>query len=210
MVEKVPSSGDLGRVVRSLLSQGVDGVGPLCSSTELANEYRFDEGYRSTQARVDALIRWETAKNFGTGFITGLGGLVTLPATIPSSLYASYFLQARLAGAIAVLHGHRVEEDRVRTMILLCLLGNAGKEVLKDIGVKAGNRLAVNAIQKFSGKTLTEINKRVGFRLFAKTGEKGVINLTKVVPVAGGVVGGTIDAVACRVVGRTADKSFKK
>jgi len=202
------SKRDIGQLVKSFLVGGIDGLGPLSSSQELANEYLFDEGYNTVQARVDALIRWETAKSFGSGFVTGLGGLVTLPASIPASLFGGYFLQARLAGAIAALHNHQPDEDRVRTMILLCMIGNSGKEVLKEAGIKVGNSLALNAVSRVSGRVLIDINKQVGFRLFTKAGERGVVNLTKAVPLAGGVVGGTVDAIACRIVGRSADKAF--
>jgi len=210
---KMPSSklasNDVKNLVRSLLTRGVDGLGPLSSSEELANEYLFDEGYETYQAKIDALIRWETAKNFGTGFITGVGGLVTLPVSVPASLFAGYFLQARLVGAVAVIHNHKLDEERVRTMVLLCMLGNAGKEVLKEAGIKAGNSLALSALSRISGKALIEINKKVGFRLFTKAGEKGVVNLTKAVPVVSGIVGGTVDAVACRTVGRFANSVFR-
>jgi len=207
---KALTTRDAGRLTRQLLVRGVDGLGPLSSSIELANEYLFDTGYKTTQARVDAMIRWETAKNFGTGFVSSVGGLVTLPVSVPASLFSGYFLQSRLVGSIAILHGHAIDEERVRTMILLCMLGNAGKEVLKEAGVKAGNALALNALSRVSGKTLIELNKRVGFRLFTKAGEKGVVNLSKAVPALGGVVGGAVDALACRVAGRFADQVFRR
>lgn len=204
------ATNDVKRLVRSLLTHGVDGLGPLSSSEELANEYLFDEGYETTQAKINALIRWETAKSFGTGFITGVGGLVTLPVSVPASLFAGYFLHARLIGAVVIIHNHKLDEERVRTMLLLCMLGNAGKEVLKEAGIKVGNSLALSALTRISGKALIEINKKVGLRLFTKAGEKGVVNLTKAVPLAGGFVGGTVDAVACRTVGRFADRVFRR
>ena len=132
------------------------------------------------------------------------------PGAIPASLFADYFLQARLVGAVAALHGHRLEEERVRTMILLCMLGNDGKEVIREAGIRAGRALALSALSRVSGKALVEINKKVGFCLFTKAGEKGVVNLTKVVPVAGGLIGGAVDAIACRVVGRYADRVFRR
>lgn len=208
MSEEQPD-GVVMKVVNGILDHGVDGLGPLCGSDKLAQEYLLDEGYSDTAARVEALIRWEASKNFGSGFLTGLGGLVTLPASVPASLYASWFIQARLAGAIAVLHGHPTTEDRVRTLILLSLLGDAGKEILKDVGVKVANRVAMNAVKAIPGKVLIEINKKVGFRLITKAGEKGIINLTKAVPVVGGVVGGTIDAAGCVTAGRAADAIFR-
>jgi ABC-type uncharacterized transport system permease subunit len=80
---------------------------------------------------VDALIRWEAAKNFTSGFLTGLGGVVTLPVTIPSALGASWITQARMCGAIAAVYGHALKEDRVRTLVLLAMIGDSGKEILR-------------------------------------------------------------------------------
>jgi hypothetical protein len=38
---------------------------------------------------------------------------------------------------------------------------------------------------------ITKINQKVGFRLLTKFGSKGVINLGKMVPLTGGIIGGT-------------------
>lgn len=197
-------------IVNYILDKTIKGVPPLTSCKNLAREYLIDEGYDGDDERVDSLINWETTKNFTTGFLTGLGGIVTLPISVPSALGASWIIQARLAGAIAVIYGHSLQEDRVKTLVLLSLLGDSAKEPIKQAGIRLGTKLTEKTIQKIPGKALIEINKKVGFRLITKAGEKGIVNLTKLVPVAGGVVGGAIDAVVCRKVGYTAKKIFKK
>ncbi len=207
MAEEV-DEGVVMKLVKGILSHGVDGLGPMASSEELANEYRNDRSYSSTDDRVDALIRWESSKNFGTGFVSGLGGLVTLPVAIPASMYANWFVQARLAGSVASLFGYSTSEERVRTFILLSLIGDAGREVVKNAGVQLGNKVAMKALNAVPGKVLIEINKKVGFRLITKAGEKGIVNLTKLVPVVGGLVGGTVDGLACAGVGKTAKGIF--
>ena len=196
------------QVVRTIADSGIDGVGPLSSAEELAREYLNDSSYSSNDERVDALIRWETSKNFGSGFLTGLGGLITLPASVPAALGASWAIQARMSAAIAVIYGHDVREDRVRTFVLLTLLGNAGKEVMRQAGIKIGQRVTLALIKKIPGRMLIEINKKVGFRLLTKAGERGIVNFTKAVPIIGGLVGGTVDAIACQVVGKFAKKCF--
>lgn len=57
-------------------------------------------------------------------------------------------------------------------------------------------------------KVLTKINKAVGFRLVTKFGSKGLINLGKVVPVLGGVIGGGLDAFTTNIVGNQARNTF--
>jgi len=192
------------RMINLIIDKAIDGVRPLCSASDLAMQYQIDTSYPDDEERIESLINWETSKNFTSGFLTGLGGALTLPVAIPGALGASWIIQARMAAAIAIIAGHDVNTDKVRTFILICLLGNTGKDILKDVGIKVGNGLAKSALEKISGKTLIEINKRVGFRLLTKSGEKGAVNLIKMVPFAGGFVAGMFDAGACRIVGKTA------
>ena len=204
-----PNDSALVKVANWLTNAAINGIGPLSSSRDLAQEYRIDKSYSDDDARVKSLIKWETSKNFGTGFLAGLGGFVTLPITVPAGMGAAWAVQARMVGAIAEIYGHSVNETRVQTMILLCLIGSDATAILRQCGVSVGRKVSEKLIEKIPGKILIEINKKVGFRLITKSGEKGVINLTKCVPVVGGVISGTVDAVSCRVVGKCAIKMFK-
>jgi len=187
----------------------IDGAGPLDSAADLAGEYQRDGAYGSVAERVDSLIRWECAKNTATGFLTGLGGLPTLPVAVPASILSAWVVQARLAAAIAALYGHEIDSDRVRTFVLLTLLGDSGKEILKQAGINIGNKMAMAALKKVPGRVLIEINKKVGFRLLTKFGEKGAINLVKWIPLAGGLVGAAVDGISCAAVGKTAKAAFR-
>lgn len=209
MAKTLPTPAAANKLVGYLLSRGISGVRPLSSAQDLATEYLIDQRYVNNDERVDSLIKWETTKNFTSGFITGLGGIVTLPVSIPAALGASWLIQARMAGAIARIYGHRLTDDRVRTMILLSLAGDAAKEAMKSAGIKFGQKLTERAIAQISGRALIEINKFIGFRLLTKAGERGLVNFSKAVPLVGGVVGGSFDAVVCRMVGRTAKGLFK-
>ena len=195
-------------LVHSILDQALEGNGPLPSASDLANSYRR-KSYPNDAERVQALIRWTVAKNAGTGFVTGLGGVLTLPVAIPASLAGSLVIQARMVAAIAEIYGHDSKDDQVRTAILLCMLGNAMEDVAKQAGVRLGGKVAIVGLEKIPGKVLIEINKRVGFRLLTKFGEKGVVNLAKLVPLAGGVIGGTFDGATCYMVGQAADAAFR-
>ena len=195
-------------LVTFLLDKGLGGFPPLSSALALADEYLIDQGFKDDEQRVAALIKWETRKNFTTGFITGLGGFVSLPIGVPSALVASWLIQARMAGAIARIYGHDLTEERVRTMILLSLAGDVAKQAMADFGLNLGNKLPQAVTRQVPGRALVEINKRIGLKLLAQTTQRGLAQFPKAVPVLGGVVGGTFDAVVCRLVGRTARKLF--
>lgn len=205
------AKGDQNNLVRSTLEWiadvGINGLGVLPSAEEVAAEHLSQAS--SVKEAINSVIAWRTTYAVGTGFVTGLGGIVAMPVTIPASLAASYALGANTAAAVAHLRGYDVHSEQVRTMILLCLIGEAGEEILKTAGITVGTKLCQNLIKQIPGKVLIEINKKVGFRLITKAGEKGVINLMKMVPLVGGVVGGTFDGVFVNSCGQTAKRLFR-
>ena len=196
-------------LVQWILDQALDGIGPLPSASDLADDYK-SKPYANDAERVQGLIRWAVAKNAGTGFVTGLGGALTLPVTIPGSLAASLAIQAPMVAAIAEIYGHDAKDDRVRSAVLLCTIGTAMEDVAKQAGVTLRGKAAIEVLKKVPGKVLIDINKRVGFRLLTKFGERGVLNLAKLVPLVGGAVGGTFDGATCYLVGQAADRTFRR
>lgn len=193
-----------GQLAIFLLEQGIRGFGPLSSAETLAAEYLADTKFRDDDARVAALINRETGKNFTTGFLAGLGGFVTLPVAVPAALAASWVVQARMVAALARIYGHSLEDERVRTKILLSLAGDVAKDAMKDLGLKVGDRLTRRAIEQIPGRLLVEVNKRIGAKLATQVGQRVLLRFPRAVPVLGGVVGGALDAVVCRKVAATA------
>ena len=58
--------------------------------------------------------------------------------------------------------------------------------------------------------TLTKINQKVGFRFITKFGTKGIVNLGKLLPGVGAVVGGGLDLVETKIIADRAYKWFLK
>ena len=133
---------------------------------------------------------------------------MAMPLTIPANIASVMYVQIRMIAAIAHMGGFNIRDDRVKTLVLACLAGDAIVDLLKDTGLIVGTKFATNAIAGISGKTLTIINQKVGFRLVTKFGEKGAVNLGKMVPFLGGIIGGTVDAVATNIIGNVARNTF--
>ncbi|WP_421228134.1 EcsC family protein [Aeromonas jandaei] len=186
--------------------KAINGVSGLDSASELADSYMKTNS--SQVDMVNSLIRWQNTKAGTSGFLTGLGGIITMPVTIPANIASVMYVQIRMIAAIAHIGGHDIKDDRVKTLVYACLTGNAAKDIIKDAGIVIGTKLTTNAIKNISGKTLIEINKKVGFRLFTKFGEKGVINLGKAVPLVGGIIGGSMDSIATNTIGNIARDTF--
>ena len=186
--------------------KAVQGVAGLDSAYYLAEDYM--KGNDSLYDQVNSLIRWQNTKAGTSGFLTGLGGIITLPIAIPANVASVMYVQIRMIAAIAHMGGHNLNDDRVKSLVFVCLTGNAAKDILKDVGIVVGKKLAENAIKNISGKTITAINQKVGFRLLTKFGEKGVVNLGKTIPLLGGIVGATFDSVSTNTVGNIARDTF--
>ena len=184
----------------------VKGVAGMDSARTLAADYLKQEGVLVDQ--VNSLIRWQNTKAGTAGFLAGLGGIVTMPIAIPANMATVMLLQVRMIAAIAHMGGHDLKEDRVRTMVYACMAGSAAMDILKDVGVVVGQKLAMSAVKSITGETLVAINKAVGFRLFTKFGQTGAVNLGKFVPLAGGLVGGGFDAFTTNVIGNAARAVF--
>ena len=101
-------------LVAWILDQALDGLGPLPSASDLADDY---------QAPVLCERR-------------------------------------RTGAAIAEIYGHDSKNDQVRTAILLCMVGTAMEDVVKQAGVTLGGKVAIEGLKKIPGTLLSEINKR--------------------------------------------------
>ena len=178
------------------------------SIEELAEDYLYKSS--SKKKAIDDLIGYQTLLCGTNGFITGLGGLLVLPVAIPTNILSTIYIQLRMIAAIAYINGYDIHSDQVRVLAYACLTGNTVTSILKKSGIEIGKKAAVNALKKIPGAILSKINQQVGFRLVTKFGQKGIINLYKLVPFVGGVVGGGIDTVATIGIGNITKVVFTR
>ena len=187
-----------------ILEQALSGVPPFSPASALVEELRRKMPDATPRAQARKLILRESVKNFSTGFLTGLGGPVTLPLAVPSSILSSWLLQARLVAAVALLHGHDLEDPRLRSLVLWALFGDTVKEVLKTGSVPLANRITAKLVVQLPASVFMAVERKLGLVFLERTTRWGMNNLLKIVPVVGGAVAGTIDAVVLRRVGDTA------
>jgi hypothetical protein len=179
----------------------------LKGAVEVADEHLLTaDGDREEAVR--RLVATHVRLAAGSGFVTGLGGIATMPVTVPAAMAGLYVIATRMSASIAHLRGYDVKTEEVHSAILISLLGAAGAATLKRGGVEIGKKSTAAALQKLPGRVLIELNKKVGYRLVTKAGEKGVINLTKLVPLVGGPIGATVDGLSCRTIATYALTTF--
>lgn len=155
-----------------------------------------------------AMQQTQIVKCTTSGFLTGFGGIITLPVAIPANIGSVLYVQMRMIACTAYLAGYDVDSDQVQTLVYACLAGVAVNEIIKKAGIELGQKLAVNLIKKVPGTTLTKINQKVGFRFITKFGQKGLINMGKLVPVVGAAISGGMDLLETKVIAQRAYQWF--
>lgn len=189
---------------------GVDKIGVMKKIskpvTEMADDYL--DKYDDVETASKKFVNYQLTKCTTSGFLTGLGGIITLPVAIPANVGSVLYVQMRMIAALAYMGGYDLKSDQVQTLVYATLAGVGLGGVVKDAGIKMGNKLAIAMIDKIPTAALKTINQKVGFRLITKFGSKGIINLGKVVPVAGGVISGGFDFVETKAIAKRAHKLF--
>lgn len=205
--EEPLSEAKAGKILDAIYEKALNGV-PMVSHSvdEIANDYLSRHDTPAAAAR--SLARWQVAKCGTSGFLSGLGGIITLPVTIPANVGSVMYVQMRMIAAIAKMGGYDVNSDQVQTLVYMCLTGTTLADIVKEAGIQIGTKSLTAAIKKIPGAVLIKINQKIGFRFLTKFGEKGAINLGKLVPVAGGLIGGGVDIASTIVISRNAIRMF--
>lgn len=196
---------DIMNTLEKLYDKSLEGI-PMVSEPieELTNQYLSKHDDINKAAK--SFINYQIAKCTTSGFLTGFGGIITLPVTIPANIGSVLYVQMRMIACLAHMGGYAINDDQTQTLVYACLAGVSVDAIIKQTGIKIGTKITTSLVKKIPGTVLTKINQRVGFRLLTKFGTKGVINIGKMIPIVGAVVGGTFDFAETKVI---ADRAYK-
>lgn len=198
---------DIMKLLDSCYEKCLNGIPKVSPSVEkLANDYL--KKHRTTEEACRAMLKNQITKCTTSGVITGFGGFITMPVAIPANVGSVIYVQMRMIACVAYMAGYELDSDQTQTFIYACLAGVAVNGLLKQAGIKFGVKFTNGLIKKIPGKALTKINQKVGVRFITKFGTKGIINLGKLVPGVGAVVGGGMDFAETKIIAKRAYKWF--
>ena len=181
------------RLTDRLLAVGIDGMGTFQSAAEVARAALRD--HPDTEEAVSAVVARHLKLASAGGFVTSMGGFVTLPVALPANVTGFYLIATRMTAAVAVIRGYDITQPSVRSAVLLTLVGADADELLAKAGVAVpGGRLSAAALDRLPGPVLMVVNKAVGFRILSTAGRDVFARFGRAVPVVGGVVGAGLDA----------------
>ncbi len=174
----------------------------------MANDYL--KKHKTTEEACKAMLRNQIAKCTTSGILTGFGGFITMPVAIPANLGSVIYVQMRMIACVAYMADYELESDQTQTFVYACLAGVTVNGLVKQASIKFGVKFANGLIKKIPAKVLTKINQKIGFRFITKFGTKGIVNLGKLLPGVGAVIGGGLDLVETKLIADRAYKWFLK
>lgn len=193
--------------VEQLARGALDGVGPLAPARKVAADALSRTG--DEDAAVDLVIAEHLRLAALNGFVTGLGGVIVLPVALSANVLGFYTLAARMVAAIADVRGEDLDRREVRLKVLLTLTGDDASQLLVQAGaVLPGGGMTTSALRRLAPSTTAMVNRVIGFKLLVGATEKALVRLGRAIPLAGGVIGGTVDVALMHSIARHAREQF--
>ena len=195
-------------VLRQVLEIAIDGYQRFPGAEQVA-EGKLAKTGGDAQLAIDAVVDQHIRLAGVQGFVTSIGGLVTLPVSMPANLTGIAIVQARMVAAIAHLRGYDLDDPRVRTAVITCLLGEDGvTDRLKKSSLPT-SPLAIATAPVFDPELDRQVAGEVVAELIARiSGKRMALTVTRRVPLLGGAVGAGVDGWSTYRVGQYADKSL--
>jgi uncharacterized protein (DUF697 family) len=194
--------------VNQALDRAIKGVGKLPGAAAAADALLLAE-HGDVDAAIHGLIEKHVRYAGAEGFLTNLGGLVTMTVTVPANITGLALIQCRMVAAIAHLRGYDLADARTRTAILACLLGEEKLLALIRAKKMPGTPMALATAPVNDPQLSKVVANEVAAELIGKVaGKKLATTVGRRVPVVGGVVGAGTDAFSTWRVGRYVDREL--
>jgi len=194
--------------VQQALERAIRGVGPLDGAAMLA-EKELDEHKGDLDKAIKDIIETHVRLAGAQGFLTNIGGLVTLAVLVPANIAGLALIQCRLVAAILHLRGYDLEDKRVRNAILASLLGE--ERMLSMIKKKKmpGTPMAIATAPVHDPQLDVVMANEVAAEMITRiAGKRIAFTVGRRVPVVGGIIGAGTDGFATWQIGRYVDREF--
>lgn len=196
------------RGANQFMSKAIEGFPGFPGAREVARRHLDKRG--DVERAIRDVIEQHVRLAGVQGFVTNIGGVVTMPVTIPANIAGIAVLHLRMAATIAHLRGYDIADPRVRTAALVTLLGRDGVEdSLRGRDLPGRPFDIATGINEPDPAVVERAVAAVTSQLVARIGGKhATLALVRRVPLVGGAVAAGIDAFSTYAIGKFADREF--
>ncbi|MDQ4086119.1 MAG: EcsC family protein [Actinomycetota bacterium] len=194
--------------VRQVLELAIDGVGRYPGAVA-SGERRLKDAEGDVERAIHDVIEAHVRMAGVQGFLTNLGGVVTLAVTVPANVAGLAILQCHMVATIAYLRGYDLQDPRVRNAVLACLLGDETVTELVKRKRLPSSPMGIATAPAHDPALDQRIAVEVTQEIVAKVGGKRLVTAVgRRVPVVGGGIGAVSDGFSTWRVGRYADRAL--
>jgi uncharacterized protein (DUF697 family) len=194
--------------VHRALDRAVRGVGPLDAAATTAGK-QLDQHKGDVDKAIKDVIEQHVRLAGAQGFLTNIGGLVTMTVTVPTNIAGLALIQCRMVAAIAHLRGYDLEDKRTRNAILAGLLGEERMLSLIKKKKLPGTPMALATAPVHDPHLDNVMANEVASELITKiAGKRIATTVGRRVPVVGGVVGAGTDGYSTWKIGRYVERDL--
>lgn len=194
--------------VREALHRAITGVGPLPAAAATAQRF-LDKEDGDVERAISEVIELHVRYAGAQGFVTNMGGLVTVAVAIPANIAGLALIQCRMVAAIAWLRGHDLDDPRVRNAVLVCLLGEDAVATMVKRRKLPAPPMALATAPVHDPDLDPVVAAEVASELITRVaGKRLATGIARRVPVVGGIVGLGADGFATWRVGRYAGREL--
>lgn len=194
--------------VRQILELAIDGVGRYPGAVA-SGERRLKDAGGDVERAIHDVIEAHVRMAGVQGFVTNLGGVVTLAVTVPANVAGLAILQCHMVATIAYLRGYDLQDPRVRNAVLACLLGDETVTELVKRKRLPSSPMGIATAPAHDPALDQRIAVEVTQEIVAKVGGKRLVTAVgRRVPVVGGGIGAVSDGFSTWRVGRYADRAL--
>jgi hypothetical protein len=194
--------------VRQALERAIRGVGPL-DGAAMAAEKQLDEQKGDVEKAIRDVIENHVRLAGAQGFLTNIGGLVTMAVTVPTNITGLALIQCRMVAAIVHLRGYDLTDQRVKNAVLASMLGEERMLALIKRKKLPGTPMALATAPVHDPHLDDIMANEVASELITKVaGKRIATTVGRRVPVVGGVVGAGTDGYSTWKIGRYVDREF--
>ena len=199
--------GSAAKVMRKVLDMAIEGAAGMPGARTSAAGHLGKKLHR--EEAIDALVSQHVGLAGAQGFATNVGGGLTMAVSIPANMVGVSVIQSRMVAGIAHLRGYDINDPRVRSAILMCLLGEPTATALIENHELPSTPMAIATAPAFDEALDNQIAEQVLNQLGAMIGGKKLpLLIGKRIPLLGGGVGAVTDGYQTFAIATYARRQF--
>jgi hypothetical protein len=194
--------------VHQALDRAIHGAGPLDGAAMVAEKH-LEAQHGDVDKAIKDIIEIHVRLAGAQGFVTNIGGLVTMAVTVPTNIAGLALIQSRMVAAIAHLRGYDIEDKRVRNAILASMLGEERMYSMIKKKKLPGTPMALATAPVYDPALDSLMANEVASEMITRIAGKRIASTVgRRVPLIGGLVGAGTDGYATWQIGRYVDREF--